>query len=218
MRRVASNPSQWGICTSIIIQSYGKASVILHAVTCAQASHSHDWLPLCARLLSYQRRPPHDCRVFPLGTSRRARASDEAARTSKSSPNPRGGACSAQGRQHLAQSTLETNGCHLFDGVMTIDRCVDQGGRTKNLRDGPNCHRGLEENTSWVSLRVLHASSSIHSSDPTWTGGGHRHREIPPPSRTKWTRLVHPSVLTGHVSSLSWTRHREMRWENRLQH
>ena len=25
----------------------------------------------------------------------------------------------------------------------------------------------------------------------------------PPPSRTKWTRLVHPSVLTGHVSSLS---------------
>ena len=24
----------------------------------------------------------------------------------------------------------------------------------------------------------------------------------PPPSRTKWTRLVHPSVLTGHVSSL----------------
>ena len=86
---------------------------------------------------------------------------------------------------------------------MTIDRCVDQGGRTKNLRDGPNCHRGLEENTSWVSLRVLHASSSIHSSDPTWTGGGHRHREIPPPSRTKWTRLVHPSVLTGHVSSLS---------------
>ena len=23
----------------------------------------------------------------------------------------------------------------------------------------------------------------------------------PPPSRTKWTRLVHPSVLTGHVSS-----------------
>jgi hypothetical protein len=25
----------------------------------------------------------------------------------------------------------------------------------------------------------------------------------PPPSRTKWTRLVHPSVLIGHVSSLS---------------
>ena len=25
----------------------------------------------------------------------------------------------------------------------------------------------------------------------------------PPPSRTNWTRLVHPSVLTGHVSSLS---------------
>jgi hypothetical protein len=25
----------------------------------------------------------------------------------------------------------------------------------------------------------------------------------PPPSRTKWTRLIHPSVLTGHVSSLS---------------
>ena len=25
----------------------------------------------------------------------------------------------------------------------------------------------------------------------------------PPPSRTKWTRLVHLSVLTGHVSSLS---------------
>ena len=25
----------------------------------------------------------------------------------------------------------------------------------------------------------------------------------PPPSRTKWTRLVHPSVLTGHVSPLS---------------
>jgi hypothetical protein len=25
----------------------------------------------------------------------------------------------------------------------------------------------------------------------------------PPPSRTKWTRHVHPSVLTGHVSSLS---------------
>ena len=24
----------------------------------------------------------------------------------------------------------------------------------------------------------------------------------PPPSRTKWIRLVHPSVLTGHVSSL----------------
>ena len=24
----------------------------------------------------------------------------------------------------------------------------------------------------------------------------------PPPSRTKWTRLVHPSVLTGHVSSI----------------
>jgi hypothetical protein len=24
----------------------------------------------------------------------------------------------------------------------------------------------------------------------------------PPPSRTKWTRLVHPSVLIGHVSSL----------------
>ena len=24
----------------------------------------------------------------------------------------------------------------------------------------------------------------------------------PPPSRTNWTRLVHPSVLTGHVSSL----------------
>ena len=23
-----------------------------------------------------------------------------------------------------------------------------------------------------------------------------------PPSRTKWTRLVHPSILTGHVSSL----------------
>ena len=23
----------------------------------------------------------------------------------------------------------------------------------------------------------------------------------PPPSRTKWTRLVHPSVLIGHVSS-----------------
>jgi len=23
----------------------------------------------------------------------------------------------------------------------------------------------------------------------------------PPPSRTKWTRLVHPSVLTGHVQS-----------------
>ena len=28
-------------------------------------------------------------------------------------------------------------------------------------------------------------------------------RPPPPPSRTKWTRLVHPSVLTGHVSSLS---------------
>jgi hypothetical protein len=27
-------------------------------------------------------------------------------------------------------------------------------------------------------------------------------RPPPPPSRTKWTRLVHPSVLTGHVSSL----------------
>ena len=25
----------------------------------------------------------------------------------------------------------------------------------------------------------------------------------PPPSRTKWTRLVHPSVLIGHVSSLT---------------
>ena len=25
----------------------------------------------------------------------------------------------------------------------------------------------------------------------------------PPPSRTKWTRLVHPFVLTGHVSSSS---------------
>lgn len=179
MRRVASNPSQWGICTSIITQSYGVASVILHAVTCAPASHSHDWIPLCARLLSYQRRfRPHDCRAFPLGRSRRTRASDEAARTSKSSPNPRGGACSAQGRQHLAQSTLETNGCHLFDGIMTIDRCVDQGGRTKNLRDGQNCHRGLEENTSWVSLRVLHASASIHSSHPTWIGGGNRHREM----------------------------------------
>jgi hypothetical protein len=30
-----------------------------------------------------------------------------------------------------------------------------------------------------------------------------------PPSRTKWTRLVHPSVLTGHVSSLS---HRYRFW------
>jgi hypothetical protein len=29
------------------------------------------------------------------------------------------------------------------------------------------------------------------------------HGAPPPPSRTKWTRLVHPSVLTGHVSSLS---------------
>ena len=25
---------------------------------------------------------------------------------------------------------------------------------------------------------------------------------LPPPSRTKWTRLVHPSVLTGHASSI----------------
>ena len=31
---------------------------------------------------------------------------------------------------------------------------------------------------------------------------GSRSRRPPPPSRTKWTRLVHPSVLTGHVSSL----------------
>ena len=30
----------------------------------------------------------------------------------------------------------------------------------------------------------------------------------PPPSRTKWTRLVHPSVLTGHVSSLAGTLYR----------
>ena len=27
-------------------------------------------------------------------------------------------------------------------------------------------------------------------------------RPPPPLSRTKWTRLVHPSVLTGHVSSI----------------
>jgi hypothetical protein len=26
------------------------------------------------------------------------------------------------------------------------------------------------------------------------------HSAVPPPSRTNWTRLVHPSVLTGHVS------------------
>ena len=26
---------------------------------------------------------------------------------------------------------------------------------------------------------------------------------LPPPSRTKWTRLVHPSVLTGHVFLIS---------------
>ena len=30
----------------------------------------------------------------------------------------------------------------------------------------------------------------------------HTERKVPPPSRTKWTRLVHPSVLIGHVSSL----------------
>ena len=32
-----------------------------------------------------------------------------------------------------------------------------------------------------------------------------RPAQVPPlaPSRTKWTRLVHPSVLIGHVSSLS---------------
>ena len=40
-------------------------------------------------------------------------------------------------------------------------------------------------------------------------GGGMGHPGVrpcrappPPPSRTKWTRLVHPSVLIGHVSSL----------------
>jgi hypothetical protein len=33
-----------------------------------------------------------------------------------------------------------------------------------------------------------------------------RGRPPPPPSRTKWTRLVHPSLLTGHVSSLSHRR------------
>ena len=33
---------------------------------------------------------------------------------------------------------------------------------------------------------------------------GRRSAPPPPPSRTKWTRLVHPSVLIGHVSSTIW--------------
>jgi len=38
---------------------------------------------------------------------------------------------------------------------------------------------------------------------------------VPPPSRTKWTRLVHPSVLTGHVSSLSHRRWLSLAWTSR---
>jgi len=41
-------------------------------------------------------------------------------------------------------------------------------------------------------LALMHPS---HGAPPD---GAHRR----PPSRTKWTRLVHPSVLIGHVSSL----------------
>jgi hypothetical protein len=37
----------------------------------------------------------------------------------------------------------------------------------------------------------------------TLADGVPAHAPPPPPSRTKWTRLVHPSVLTGHVSSLA---------------
>ena len=43
-------------------------------------------------------------------------------------------------------------------------------------------------------------------------------RPPPPlPSRTKWTRLVHPSVLTGHVSSIPPYARRAARWR-RLAH
>ena len=37
-------------------------------------------------------------------------------------------------------------------------------------------------------------------------------RLFPPPSHTKWTRLVHPSVLIGHVSSDEIGLFEKLRW------
>ena len=52
-----------------------------------------------------------------------------------------------------------------------------------------------------ASRRTPASSGGCGSPPRGWSGAGPTRRHPPPsPSRTKWTRLVHPSVLTGHVS------------------
>jgi len=72
--------------------------------------------------------------------------------------------------------------------------------------------RGRRAPGSLASCRLLRQRACLTRrgrSVPLPPGTSTKRHPLPPPSRTKWTRLVHPSVLSGHVSSLSHSHRRE---------
>ena len=67
------------------------------------------------------------------------------------------------------------------------------GDRSKDSEHLPARVMGAHESRGQVAPR---AAAAPTRRPPLVDAAG---RRPPPPSRTNWTRLVHPSVLTGHV-------------------
>jgi hypothetical protein len=63
----------------------------------------------------------------------------------------------------------------------------------------PGSPASASATSQWSRSSCSCAARRLNNSDPTFRNGT---RVSPPPSRTKWTRLVSPLVLSGHVSSL----------------
>jgi len=63
----------------------------------------------------------------------------------------------------------------------------------------PGSPASASATSQWSRSSCSCAARRLNDSDPTFRNGT---RVPPPPSRTKWTRLVSPLVLSGHVSSL----------------
>ena len=96
--------------------------------------------------------------------------------------------------EELLKFGQESDGGCAGDGGSDAEDGVEDGGREEGGKE--------EEAVPVVTLKLLSGWARALGKGGAAFGTLRDLVPPPPPSRTKWTRFVHPSVLIGHVSSL----------------
>ena len=120
--------------------------------------------------------------------------------------------CSAPRRRPHASSAAPNADCSTLSALSRAADRLSRGGRgaggaqaqgTSTGCPGDRCTRVLERSRRDERAAArARAVPRAEDAPPRLRAPLRGHAPPPPPSRTKWTRLVHPSVLIGHVPPL----------------